>query len=46
MPFDEFFAEQLELVKDFVVTPDAAVNIIEVDGEMQGHPDADAGGPR
>jgi tetratricopeptide (TPR) repeat protein len=36
MPFDEFFAEQLELVKDFLVTPDTAVNIIEVDGEMQG----------
>ena len=36
MPFDEFFAEQLELIKDFVVTPDAAVNVIEVDGEMQG----------
>lgn len=36
MPFDEFFAEQLELIKDFVVTADSAVNVIAVDGEMQG----------
>ena len=36
MPFDEFFAEQLELIRDFLVTPDAVVNVIEVDGEMHG----------
>lgn len=36
MPFDEFFAEQLELVRDFLATPDVAVNIIQVDGEMHG----------
>lgn len=36
MPFDEFFAEQLELIRDFIVTPDVSVNVIEVDGEMHG----------
>ena len=36
MPFDEFFAEQLELIRDILVAPDAVVNVIEVDGEMHG----------
>jgi hypothetical protein len=36
MPFAEFFAKQLNLVKNFLVAPDPAVTIIQVDGEMQG----------
>jgi len=35
MPFAQFFAEQLNLIEDFLISPDPAVTIILADGEMR-----------